>query len=270
MSLVKLTADFGSVIEGLGAADAYLSIDENRPYWDAVIGIAFDKANNEFNASAAAYAATGAIKHMFEWGTNGINRQATNMRPQPLEERARLWRANFHNNGPRAPSTVDFEFKPSIGNVPVPTVVPKEVRAMMRPHQFTWKAEVMETNRPVHISREEAQFLLIPYDGNMSGFKPYDIKRGYKLTKKDIIAYPGRQTAGNFTAFWSRFWASMGPKTMEVSLEKEIAMDFEPLFRTARAKPNVMPKSIIADVKARSAQLQRAVAMSAKARRTRT
>jgi hypothetical protein len=269
MSMVELRADFGSVIEGLGVADAYLSTGRNKPYWDAVIGIAFDHANNEFNISAAAYGAAGGIKHMFEWGTTGINRQATNMRPAPLEERARLWKANFHNNGPSAPSTVDFEFKPSIANVPVSTAVPQQIRALMRKHQFTWKAEVMETNRPVHISRQEAQFLLIPYDGNMSGFKSYDIKRGYKLTKRDIISYPGRQTAGNFTAFWTRYWASAGPEAMEASLRKEIAIDFEPLFKVTRAKSAVMPRSIIADVKARSTELQRAVAMSAKARRMR-
>lgn len=264
--MINLTANFGNVVEGLAAGDAYLSLDENLPYWDAVIEYAFNKTNNEFNTMAAAYAETGGIKHMFEWGTLGVNRQATNVRPRPTEERARLWKAYIIDRGPRAGVWVDFEYKPSIADVPVSTSIPQEIRAMMRKHQFRWKARVMENGESVTIERQDAQFLMIPWRAGMTGFRPHDRDRGYILTKSTIHATPGRAVQGQFNAFWQRYWNSRGPEKMAENLEKEITADFLPLFAVTTGK-TIAGENIVAAVKARSKELQREVAAKAKARR---
>lgn len=266
--MIKLTANFGSMIEGLAAADAYMSLDENIAYWDAVVDYAFLQTNHEFNTVAAAYGATGEIKHMFEWGTTGINPQATNMRPAPTEERARLWKAYILNRGPKGSTWVDFEYKPSIANVPISTAVPAGIRALMRRHQFRWKAEVMEEGRTVHIAPVDAQFLLIPYRQGMTGFRPHDRERGYLLTKQTVNAIPGARVQGEFRAFWQRYWNSRGPEKMGEVMDAEINEDFLPYFaETAGTK--TISGNIIGSVTRRSRELQREVAARAKARRTR-
>lgn len=269
--MINLSATLSGVIEGLAVADAYARLDENIAYWDAITGMAFDRANNSFNMQIAAAAASGTrLKHMFEWGTNGINRQATNMRPQPMEERARLWEAIFINQGPKGGATVDFEFKPSIAIVPVSTMVPQNVRRMMRPHVFEWKARVMEEGEVVHIKRDSAQFLLIPYNPSLSGFKPFDKKRGYTLTTKEITARPGKYVAGSFTAYFNRYWGGgKAQGIMERALIKELDVDFVPLMVEANAITGgpTVKTDVIADVRARSSAIQKAVAAKAKARR---
>lgn len=267
--MISLTADFGSVINGIAAADAYMSIDTNAEYYDAVLEYAFNSANNEFNDMAAAYGQTGAIKHMFEWGTNGINRQATNVRPQPTEERARLWKTFLISTGPQGGAYVDFEFKPSIAQVPISTAVPQEIRALMHRHVFRWKAKVMEEGTPVTISRLQAQFLLIPYRTGLSGFRPSDKARGYTLTKGDIQAVPGRRVAGSFTAFWEKYWLSRGVEKMGIAIEDEINGDFLPYFAESAVAGKAMSVDIVAAVKMRSREVQKEVAAKAIARKQR-
>jgi hypothetical protein len=265
--MINLTANLGPVVNGLSAADAYLSLDKNFPYWNAVINYAFRQADNQFNKVAAASGASGAIKHMFEWGTLGINRGATNMRPGPLEERARLWEDYIIDKGPQGGVKVDFEYKPSVADVPIPTVVPMEIRQLMRKHQFKWKAEVLEEGRPVHITRQDAEFLLIPYKAGMTGFRPYDIKRGYTLTRHAIDTVPGKDIEGRFPALWTRFWSNTAPDILEASLDEQITSDFAIYFAdTAGGRIN---KDIVEAVKIKSAKIQREVAAKAKSRQTR-
>lgn len=267
--MIDLVANFGSVISGLGAADAYLALDTNNPYWNAIIDYAFIRAEEEFNNSAAAYAESGGeIKHMFEWGTLGVNRQATNVRPQPTEERARLWKTFILNRGPRGGVIVDYEFKPSVADVPISTAIPQEIRAMMTKHQFRWKAKVMEEGRPVEISRKDAEFLIIPYRPGAEGFRPHDKLRGYTMTKATIHAVPGRRVQGNFEAFWTRYWTMRGPERMQEILEEEIMTDFLPYFAATGGKAK-MSANIIESVKAKSKEVQKEITAKAKARRAR-
>lgn len=266
--MIELTADFSSVVNGLAAGDAYASLDTNVAYWKAIVDYAFAVADDEFHRAAAAYAQTGQIKHMFEWGTLGVNRNATNVRPTPMEERARLWKDYIVNKGPKGGVSVGFEYKPSIADVPISTVIPIDIRALMRKHQFKWKARVMEEGTPVHIERKDAEFLLIPYSPGMTGFRPHDIKRGYTLTRATIQATPGRKVHGTFTTFWTRYWNSRGAEKMDESLREQIETDFLPYFASNVGKKRA-PGSIVQAVRTRSEELQKEVAAKAKARRTR-
>ena len=267
--MIDLTANFGSVIEGLAASDAYMSLETNLPYYNAVIEYAFMEADNGFNRQAAAYAeAGGNIAHMFEYGTLGVNRQRSNMRPQPTEERARLWKTFMINKGPTAGASVVYEFKPSFSEVPRPTTIDPVARANMRKAVFTWKARIMEENEPVTIRLKNAEFLLIPYRPGAEGFRPHDIKRGYTLTKFPHTQYPGERSAGHFTTFWYKFWQGGGTEVMAEVLERELNADFVPLF-AAPGKPQIMPNNVVSAVKERSEAMQKEVAAKAKARRNR-
>lgn len=267
--MIELVANFGPVINGLAAADAYMSLDKNIAYWDAIIAYAFEKTDDEFNNTAAAYASAGGdIKHMFEWGTLGVNRQATNVRPRPTEERARLWKNFIINNGPKNGVFVDFEFKPSVADVPISTSIPKDIRSIMSRHQFKWKARVMEYGEPVEISPRDAEFLMIPYRPGAQGFRPHDKLRGYIMTKNTIHATPGRAVKGNFEAFWQRYWSARGPERMQEILSEEIKEDFIPYFIATGGKTQ-MSSDIISAVNRRSKELQKEIAAKAKARRVR-
>lgn len=267
--MIDLVANFGGVIEGLAAADAYMSLDTNIAYYNAVIEYAFEKTDTVFNNHAAAYAeAGGGIGHMFEYGTLGVNRQQSNMRPQPTEERARLWKTVMINKGPKSGATVTYEFKPSVSDVPISTLISPDARAKMRRHQFTWKARILEENEPVTIRLKDAQFLLIPVRPGAQGFRPNDVKRGYTLTKRSFTMYPGDRTAGRFSAFWAKFWEDPAGEFMSESVSSQLQEDFLPFFK-AQGKDAVMPPSITAAVKARSAAMQKEVAAKAKARRNR-
>jgi hypothetical protein len=272
---VTMQADFTSVIHfigsGLAMTDA-LKVDSE--YFNTILETSFGKADEQFNLEAAAMAASGSldIRHMFEWGTLGVNKGRTNTRPTPNSERARLWKNTLHGGG-RTP-VLEFTFKPSVAFVPKPTKTDSgmdpEVIASMRDHVFTWKAAVMERGLQVTIAPREAQFLLIPYRKDAYGFRPHDKKRGYILTKSTIFARPGAKVAGNFTSFWLQFWEGRGNEMMEADMFKNIETDFTVELQGGKPRP-VRPATTI-DVTAATESERKRVAKKtvskARARRT--
>lgn len=228
--------DMDSAAQTIGAALAMTEmVEKDNAYIDAILKNAWQETEKIFNAEAATFAAAGGgIRHMYEWGTAGINRGRTNMRPQPEEERARLWKTALIGSGWR--QTLSYTFKPSMAFVPKPTKrdtgMSTEVIEMLNPeHIFEWKAAVLETGAMVTIMPQEAEFLLIPnYGGETTGWKPSEIARGYKLTKGPVRFAPGRNVHGNFTAYWSKFWEGRGAKKMNASILRQIEQDFLPMM----------------------------------------
>lgn len=260
---ITVTADFSSAIHMLAAGQALGNAGLDTQYWNDVVDVAWQTAENEFNTEAAAYASTGGrIRHMYEWGTAGINRGKTNMRPNPMSDVARLWRTHLVGSG--MSRTLSYTFEPSFAIVPKPTVrdtgMDPEVIDMLKDHVFTWKARVFEGGEHVTIFPKDAQLLLIPfYNGPWASARPSDVERGFTMSKGPHTFAPGEQTQGEFTAFWLRFWEGRGNEIMNKVVEEQIEADFyTELLKPTRGIPHYNPiGSITAEVKAEEKRIAR-------------
>lgn len=237
---VTLYVDLSPVIQFLAAGDAMTRALENPRYADGLFESAFAEADEVFNTQAAAYAAaTGNISHMYEWGTTGINRGRSNMRPNPMSPTARLWKTVAVGKG--FDKTITYNFLPSKAIVPKPTGFPN---IDFRDHVFVWKAEVMEWGRQVTIYPKEAKFLFIPVTPENEQFvRPHDRKRGYTLSKGPIsFNAGGRRYANNFTNFFTNYWYDQGDGIIQASIQRQALADFEPELRKTVSKTPTKPK----------------------------
>jgi len=239
---MRLSVDLTGVAAMLGSGLAMTDTVMDKQYQDAIIDAAYHSVNETFNSEAAAYAAAGgAIRHMFEWGTVGINRKRTNKRPLPNSEAARLW--TNHLQGVGLSKTLTYTFKPSLAFVPKPTKrdtgMDVETIEMLRDHVFTWKAMVMETGASVTVRPVNAKMLLMPlYDA--TGASTRDRQRGYRLGRGPYTFEPGAKVAGNFTTFWAAFWEGRGQGLMNESIESQIETDFMPAIYQQK-RGNIRP-----------------------------
>lgn len=222
----------------LGKAEAMVQFDKNKIYSTALIDSAFAGAEIEFNREAAAYAAAGGgIKHMYEWGTAGINRGKSDIRPNPLSSRARLWNTKLKGTG--LTRSYQYSFRPSVGIVPKPTTnetgMSQQTISQLNDHVFWNKAQVFElgetvTIKPNHESTgKQGPFLLMPfYKGRIpENARGSDIKRGYTLGKGPNVFKPGASVEGNFTSFWTTFWETQGEEYVNTSVLEMIENDYD-------------------------------------------
>lgn len=243
---VGFVADFSEVEAAIGNAWGVLNAIDNLEYQNALMKNAFNTAVLDFNTEAAAYAASGgSIKHMYEWGTVGINKGRTNVRPNPMSDRARLWEPVMTGQGFNR--QLDFFYKPSLAYVPKPTTaetgISQDVIASLRDHVFENKAMVFETGTTVTIRPVEAQFLLIPLyrDREYHAARPSDYARGYMLQNGPNVMRPGARTSGNFTAYWTQFWEGRGNVTLNETVQKELDTDYALAMAEAKGHHTMRP-----------------------------
>jgi hypothetical protein len=267
---VKFTADFSPLIDSMGTFDGMAESIKDPEYTSDLMAVAHGLAENEFNVMAAAQAATGSIAHMYEWGTQGINKGRSNMRPNPMDPRARLWVDTFIPAG--LGGTIGFTFRQSLGVVPKPTVgatgISRDVISKMSDHVFHWKARVMEMGETVHIVPKQAKMLMIPMRNGQTPQGASNISRGYAMSKGPITAIPGQNVAGNFSQFWLAFWESRGQEIMDKSIEQQIMSDFQAgIVAQGRGalKPPVL--SVKAAVKSKSRKVQTEAKAKSRTRR---
>ena len=275
---MRLLIDTTGLSEALGGIEAMAEATKDKQYLDALVQAAFNTANEQFNAEAAAAASAGLdIKHMFEWGTLGVNRGRTNMRAQPNSERARLWKTAIVGTGLN--QTIAYTFKPSIAFVPKPTreqtgMNSQDIGMLRDDHIFHWKARVMESGEMVNIVRKEAKFLIVPLrKGMQMSARPSDVRRGYAVTKGPIRTQPGAAVQGNFTTFWTGYWAGRGATAMNKAVEKQFETDFFPSIISAKSTgvPKMpSPGTFKAKVTSKSKQVKSKATTKARTRRRAT
>jgi hypothetical protein len=274
---MTLQADFSGVIELIAAGNAMTGSIKDKRYLDLVTDVAWGLADREFNREAAAYAAAGGgIKHMFEWGTLGINRGRSSMRPDPLSPNARLWETFATGHG--LDRYMTFVFKPSVATVPKPTAsetgMDPEVINQMRDQVFRWKAKVFELGETVTIAPKRSKFLLIPaYPQNRPYMRPNDVKRGYMLLQRPIQAQPGRNVAGNFESYWFDFWEGRGGVMVDKSIQDQYEEDYmTPILLAERTSGKSKPlyaTSIQGQILKRAKQIQNKARSNAALRKAR-
>lgn len=234
---VQFFLDTTQLEQWLGKGEAMVGFDKNKVYSTALFDAAFAGAELEFNREAAAYAAAGGgIKHMYEWGTAGINRGKSDIRPNPLSSRARLWGTKLKGTG--MSRSYGYSFQPSVAIVPKPTAaetgMSQDVISELKDHVFWNKAQVFELGETVSISPDhestgtQGPFLIMPfYKGHVPpNARANDIKRGYTLSKGPNVFEPGAGVQGNFTSFWTTFWENEGDEFVNTSVLEFIEDDF--------------------------------------------
>lgn len=274
--VIDIAVDLEPLMIALGAAQALAHMTDDKVYIDALLDVAFDEADNEFSREADAYAKTGAIAHMYEWGTVGVNPSRTNMRLQPSNPAAKLW--SNYAVGSGLDRTVGFVYRPSVANVPKPTSgktgMSQNVIESMRDYQFTWKARVMEEGEMVTI-KPKRKFLLIPaYPENVNEYwRTNDINRGYRLVDHAISTFPGStRYAGAFTEFWYNFWEDRAGEIMDESLAAMIEEDYFPEILRPRSPGKMRPASsfvVKAEVEKNKKATQKRANAKARLRRAR-
>lgn len=240
----------GDVIGALRGIGDGVEADE---YMEGVIRQAHGHAANAFNMAAAATAKTGSIAHMYEFSTPGITKGQA-LHPDPTSPDARLWIHTLIGHG--GSMELGYSFRLARERNPRPTtadtgVASKYIAKLSRRKYVFWnKAMVMETGRPVEIKAHNSDFLFVPFYGEPPTNPLYN--RGYLMWDSTrlgpLIAHPGAQTKGNFTAFWQGWWASAGNQVMTDQIELDVTMDIERTMTEATSKADAESMKPIQEV----------------------
>lgn len=221
---MEILVDFSDVSELIGTVYAAGNLSNDNNFMGDLIENAHHEVAQEFDREITATAlASGAFKHMFEWGTLGINRGRSSRRPNPVSEAARLWTHNLTGIG--KDRGISFAFKPSVATVPRPTVKKTKISfeklsLLNTKHVFWNKAAIMESGKVVTISPKNGKFLFIPFYGTPpENASESNKRRGYMMYPGSVRVQPGEQSQGTFTAYWIKFWNGRGKQMMTKNIE---------------------------------------------------
>lgn len=231
---INWIVDLSGINDAIGLSLALEDIGRQSRYAQDLITCAYRHVDEDFNREAAAFAATtGSLGHMFEWGTLGINTGRSNMRPDPMSEKARLWKNEFKPG--RKISSLQFKFKPSVAIVPKPTSrktgIPSDILKRLKTHIFWNKAYVLESGIPVTVKPKpdnKRQLLFVPnlWKGE-KGFSMYN-----RPTQPNVSA----ETQGTFNIYWLDFWEGRGEEMIQNLVEEYAMEDLKRVVRKLNAK----------------------------------
>lgn len=248
----KVVTNLDQLAEGIGS---YLGLMEGlrqKDYMDDLITDAHQTTAREFNRAAMHYAMSGgAISHMYEYGTAGINNMGVTHYASGMNPASRLWKNEIHGGGGR--KVLSFTFLPSKKDTPPHDYValgidpreapPLKVDTGARKYKFEWKASVVESGTDVKVFARWSKRLFIPVktEGLPSSYTG-DPTKGYVWAKTHVFS-PGEATGGTgkFTTFYSTWWAREGAEMMGLEMRKSVEKS---LFEvSAKIKPTMNMKS---------------------------
>lgn len=215
---------------------------EEDDYIEGLIRQAHGKASNAFNVAAAATAGAGYLSHVFEYGVPGITPGPPRF-ADPTAPEARLYEHTLVGRGGQM--DIGYTFRPAVVRNPQPTTartgVPSRYLAKLskRKYVFWNRAYVMETGETVDIVPKSNGLLFVPFYGepSMNGGN-----RGYMMFPGSVSLQPGKNTKGQFTSFWLRWWASSGNEIIEQDMRKSVMLDLERAM--AKAAENAQTETV--------------------------
>lgn len=244
--MLEFKVNFDPLLTAIGAVYGISDAADSSQYMNDVLNSIHSKASQQFDNAAASFATTGRIKHMYEWGTAGINKERTTRRfSDPTSPEARLWVHTSEGEGNI--KYIGFDYRLSTVPIPPPTttktgVSQEELQKLSdRRYVFYNKAMVMETGMEVEIVGRHSNVLFIPFYGNPSpDASKRDVERGFTLypwpKKGPIKTRPGKKVAGSFTAFFEGWWKTAGMKSMNQQGDLEFNEDIYIVLDKAEAK----------------------------------
>lgn len=210
--------------EIVGFVEGLENVFKDAAYLDRIATLAHNKASLEFDRAAAASAATGYIKHMYEYGTAGIT-PGKPMFSDPTDMAARLYVHNLAGSG--GEYDVQYSFRPALVENPPREITTtrktgsKYVKKLSKnKYIFHDRARLMETGAEVNIEPKNGRYLFIPAPEEAQGFVMWDTQRDGPLRIK-----LGRESKGNFTAFWEAWWASEGQAVIDKAVDIRVRTD---------------------------------------------
>ena len=235
---IVMRIDMNAINETIALGIALEELGRQSRYMQDLITCAYHYTNDEFNREIVSFAqATGSLGHMFEWGTLGINKGRSSMRPNPMSEQARLWRNDFKPG--RVKTSVAVEFKHSVATVPKPTSkktgIDSDILNKLKTHIFWNKAFVLENGIPVTIKpkpENKRKLLFVP---NL-----WKGEKGYTMYARPTNPDISIDTKGTFSIFWLDFWEGRGKEKMQSEVEEYVRDDIKYVLnklKTARRKP---------------------------------
>lgn len=242
MNGIQFKIDTEDIDSLVAASFAFDQIGRQSNYLQNLISASYAQTNEEFNREVVAFAsATGALGHMFEWGTQGINRGKSSTRPNPMSEQARLW-VNVFDPG-RAISKLEFIYKPSVATVPKPTTkktgIPSEVLKKLKTHVFEHKAFVLETGVAVTIKPKPENVRRLLFVPNL-----WKGEKGYQMYSKSTNPNVSEDTKGTFTIYWMNFWEGRGEAMIQEQVDAYFAEDIRKVIAKIEASPRKVPKIV--------------------------
>ena len=210
-------------------------LGRNSKYITLLLSGAYNHAVEEFDRATIAMGQVGAFTHMFEWGTAGINTGRSNMRPNPHEDRAKLWTNNMVQN--RGQLRVSFGYKPSAALVPNPTTaktgIPANVIKRLKRHVFWNKAMVLEEGIPVTIKPKPDNAKRLLFVPNI-----WKGQKGYSMYNRPTQPNVSHESKGTFTMHWLNYWEGEGSRNMQLEVERNFEHDFNAELRRISTMPN--------------------------------
>ncbi len=226
---IKMMVDMSEVNKLIGAGLAVGGLTDRSRYVKTVINGAVPIALEEFDTRVTAFAlASGGMKHMFEWGTLGINRGRSNKRPSPNSENARLW--DSYMMTPKGQTIVSFRYKDSIADVPKPTKrdtgIDTDILKKLKTHKFPKKAMVLELGIPVVIKPKPGNKIKILFVPNT-----WKGEKGFTIYKRNTQPNISADTKGTFTIYWMTFWQGSGIEIIEREVESNVMKDVTKIMK---------------------------------------
>lgn len=235
---VELKANFDELADFIGSAQGWGDRIKTPYYIGELIKAAHGIAANRFNTEAAAVAVPLGFRHMYEWGTAGINPTDNSPSISPNSKYARLWIHRLTGQG--ANRGIDFTFRPSTVPVPRDPMLPTSSNHESKKHIFFGKAWITEFGIPVVIKPKIAQALMIPIrDGDVSALSGtrYSNKRaadrGYFMYN-NTVHVPGSENAGNFSMFWQTWWNTEGKVVIDQTTSAIVDQNASAIINTGR------------------------------------
>lgn len=225
--MVQFQIDMTDMNNMIGLVFATEKLGTGSRYLKSLIMTSFHTADEEFNREITATAlASGRYRHMYEWGTTGINEAGDTTRNKPDSEAARLWKT-YMTQGTKY-NNINFVYKPSSAVVPKPDFarnkIPAAITNKLSDHVFWNKAKVMETGMTVRVARKNAKALFIPL--------AYSGRTGFMLRTGPTHPTPGsseffKSHKGTFTTAFKTFWEGRGSAFMQEETSRLFAIDLE-------------------------------------------
>lgn len=240
--VVDIQGDFSQMAEFLGSAEGWSSAVDSPYYIVDLLRAAHGHATLAFDKETAIVAMSTrdtnrSISHMYEWGTAGINEGDVRLSPNRRE--ARLW---IHKlGGAGANRSIDFIFKPSIANVPLPEGDWDDLQSPKKRYTFKARPWITEFGVPVVIRpKAGSSGLFIPITDGVStssfaGDKQRREVDGFAFTPY-AVTIPGSKNAGNFSMHWAGWWNTEGSAIIDTTAREIVSGDMAATIKTGRGK----------------------------------
>lgn len=234
----KVISNLEQLAEGIGSYMGMMDGLDQQTYMNEMLENIHARVSQEFNKHVVGVAMGDkeSLRHMWEWGTAGINDNRGPTRyVDATSQRARLWTNLMVGQG--RTKTITYAFLPSKGRVPPhdpaelgikeSDMPPLKLQTGLRRYKFAAKASVFESGITINIAPKKSKMLFIPIktEGMPSGAKGDDSK-GYVWAKSHTYS-PGRMAdaAGRFTGVFGGWWASQGNAMLATAMMEQVEGD---------------------------------------------